>query len=112
ARNLECLRLNGRLVQIGLMGGARATLNLTPVLHKRLTIVGSTLRARTPDEKGTIAKAVEREVWPLLARGDGKPVVDGTFPLEHAADAHRALESGRVIGKVVLTLGTTGPAGR
>jgi putative PIG3 family NAD(P)H quinone oxidoreductase len=101
-RNIDCLRLNGRLVQIGLMGGPRASLNLTPVLHKRLTIVGSTLRARTPDEKGTIAKAVEREIWPLLERGDVRPVVQATFPLERAAGAHDALESGHVIGKVVL----------
>jgi putative PIG3 family NAD(P)H quinone oxidoreductase len=102
SRNIECLRLNGRLVQIGLMGGSRASLNLTPVLHKRLTIVGSTLRARTPDEKGTIAKAVEREVWPLLERGDVRPAVHATFPLERAAEAHHILESGQVIGKVVL----------
>jgi NADPH:quinone reductase len=102
-RNLECLRLNGRLVQIGLMGGPRATVNLTPVLHKRLTITGSTLRARTADEKGAIARAVEQSVWPLLARGEVRPVVHATFPLSHAADAHHALESGHVIGKVVLT---------
>jgi len=103
-RNIESLGLNGRLVQIGLMGGARATVNLTAVLQKRLTITGSTLRARTPDQKGAIARAVEKAVWPLLARGEVQPIVHMTFPLERAAEAHEALESGRVIGKVVLKL--------
>jgi putative PIG3 family NAD(P)H quinone oxidoreductase len=103
-RNLECLKLNGRLVQIGLIGGARASLNLTMVLQKRLTITGSTLRARTPDEKGAIAKAVEAAVWPLLERRQVRPVVHRTFPLDRAAEAHAALESGEVIGKVVLTI--------
>jgi putative PIG3 family NAD(P)H quinone oxidoreductase len=103
-RNIECLRLNGRLVQIGLMSGPRASLNLTPVLYKRLTIVGSTLRARTPDEKGAIANAVQREIWPLLERGDVRPVVHATFPLDRAGEAHHALESGQVIGKVVLKM--------
>jgi putative PIG3 family NAD(P)H quinone oxidoreductase len=101
-RNIESLRLNGRLVQIGLMGGARGSLNLTAVLHKRLTITGSTLRARTVEEKGAIAGAVERAVWPLLERGDVRPIVHATFPMSRAADAHGELESGRVIGKVVL----------
>jgi NADPH:quinone reductase len=103
-RNLECLRLNGRLVQIGLMGGPRAAINLTPVLQKRLTITGSTLRARTADEKGAIARAVERAVWPLLERGDVRPIVHAVFPLARAAEAHQALESGQVIGKVVLKM--------
>src|SRR5207237_3339528 len=101
-RNLECLRMNGRLVQIGLLGGARATLNLSLILQKRLTITGSTLRARTPCEKGAIARALESNVWPLIARGDVRPIVYSTYPLAHAAEAHRALESGRVIGKLVL----------
>lgn len=101
-RNLECLRLNGRLVQIGLLGGARATLNLSLILQKRLTITGSTLRARTPQEKGLIARALESHVWPLIARGLVRPIVHGLFPLAQAADAHRELESGRVIGKLVL----------
>lgn len=102
SRNLECLRMNGRLVQIGLLGGARAALNLSPILQKRLTITGSTLRARTPDEKGAIALALHEAVWPLLERGEVRPIVDKVFPLERAADAHRALEAGEVIGKVVL----------
>ena len=81
-RNLECLALNGRLVQIGLMGGAHASVNLRLILQKRLAILGSTLRARTPDEKGVIAKAVRRAVWPLLSRGEVRPVIHRTFALD------------------------------
>jgi NADPH2:quinone reductase len=106
SRNIECLAMNGRLVQIGLMGGSRAQVNLTPLLQRRLTITGSTLRARTIEEKGAVAREVEKNVWPLLDGGEVKPVVHATFPLERAADAHRLLESGEVIGKIVLTAGS------
>jgi putative PIG3 family NAD(P)H quinone oxidoreductase len=102
ARNLECLARDGRLVQIGLIGGETATISLRQVLLKRLTITGSTLRIRSPREKGAIAAALERDVWPLLASGVVRPVIDATFPLAEAAAAHRRLESGEVIGKVVL----------
>jgi NADPH2:quinone reductase len=101
-RNLECLRLNGRLVQIGLIASSKSTLDLRPVLQRRLTITGSTLRPRTPAEKGAIARALEREVWPLLERGEVKPIVYAEFPLARAADAHRELEAGNVIGKLIL----------
>lgn len=104
-RNLACLARDGRLVQIGLMGGAGATISLRRILLKRLTITGSTLRIRPPAEKGAIAAALEREVWPLLESGRVKPVVDATFPLAQAPDAHARLESGSVIGKVVLVTG-------
>jgi NADPH2:quinone reductase len=103
ARNIDCLAINGRLVQIGLIGGSRAQMNLTPILQRRLTLTGSTLRARTVEEKGALARAVEQHVWPLLDSGTVKPVVHATFPLARAADAHRLLESGEVIGKIVLT---------
>ena len=103
ARNLECLARDGRLVQIGLMGGSDAAISLRPILLRRLTITGSTLRIRTPEEKGAIALSLEREVWPLFESGRIKPVIAATFPLAQAADAHRALEAG-VIGKVVLVL--------
>lgn len=102
AKNLDCLARDGRLVQIATLGGPTAEIPLLPILVKRLTITGSTLRARTPAEKGAIAAALEREVWPLLANGRVKPVIHATFPLEQAADAHRLLESGEVIGKIVL----------
>jgi putative PIG3 family NAD(P)H quinone oxidoreductase len=102
-KNLECLARDGRLVQIGLMGGADAAISLRPILLRRLTITGSTLRIRTPEEKGAIAAALEKEVWPLLP-GRCKPVVARTFTLADAADAHRTLEAGDVIGKIVLTV--------
>ncbi len=101
-RNIECLRLNGRLIQIGLLGGARAELNLSALLQKRLTLTGSTLRARTPAEKGDIATALHAHVWPLIESGRVRPVVSAVYPLERAADAHRDLEDGRIVGKAVL----------
>jgi NADPH:quinone reductase-like Zn-dependent oxidoreductase len=89
-------------VEIGLMGGASAELPLRTLLVRHLTITGSTLRPRSAEEKGTIAAALEREAWPLLAAGRVRPIVDSAFPLEEAARAHARLESGAVIGKVVL----------
>jgi NADPH2:quinone reductase len=103
-RNLQALGTNGRLVQIGLIGGSTSTIDLRLVLQKRLTITGSTLRPRTPSEKGAIARELERRVWPLLAKGSVRPILFADFPLERAADAHRLLESGEVIGKVVLVM--------
>ena len=102
ARNLECLARDGRLVQIGLMGGSTAEIPMRMILLKRLTITGSTLRIRTPAEKGVIARALEREVWPLLASGRIRPRVDTVLPLAEAAEAHRRLEAGEITGKVVL----------
>ena len=104
AKNLDCLARDGRLVQIGLMGGADTSISLRPILLKRLTLTGSTLRIRTPAEKGAIAAALEREVWPLLESGRVKPVISATYPLQRAAEAHRNLESRAVIGKIVLTI--------
>lgn len=102
ARNLACLALDGRLVQIGLLGGAKSTINLAVVMQKRATITGSVLRPRTPAEKGRIARALEEHVWPRLGRGDVRPIVAAALPLDRAAEAHRMLEAGEVIGKVVL----------
>lgn len=102
ARNLDCLARDGRLVQVGVMEGEEATISLRQMLLRRLTITASTLRIRTREEKGAIAAALEREVWPLLESGAVKPVIGATFPLADAAGAHRELESGRVIGKIVL----------
>jgi putative PIG3 family NAD(P)H quinone oxidoreductase len=103
-RNIECLRLHGRLLQIGLMGGSRSHINLRPVLQHRLTLTGSTLRPRTVEEKGAIARELEEKVWPLIERGEVRPAVHATFPLREAAAAHRLLESGAVVGKIVLTV--------
>ena len=104
-RNVECLRLHGRLVQVGLIGGPKAQVDLRRVLNQRLTITGSTLRPRTVEEKGAIAAELESHVWPLLESGEIRPAVHATLPLDRAADAHRLLESGDVVGKVVLSVG-------
>jgi NADPH2:quinone reductase len=72
------------------------------VMRRRLTITGSTLRPRTPAEKGSIAAALESRVWPLIASGAVRPVIHATFPLERAADAHRMMEASEHIGKIVL----------
>jgi NADPH2:quinone reductase len=101
-RNIDILALEGRLVQIGLQGGSTAQLNMAPLLSKRLTITASTLRARSVDEKGALAADVRSNVWPLLESGAVKPIIYTTFPLRAAADAHRLLESGQHIGKIVL----------
>lgn len=103
-RNIDCLRLHGRLLQVGLIGGPRAQINLRQILQNRLTLTGSTLRPRTVAEKGSIARELEEKVWPLLERGEVRPLVHATFPLRDAAEAHRLLESGEVVGKLVLTM--------
>ncbi len=101
-RNLECLAMHGRLAQIGLQGGVRAEINLAMVMHRRLVITGSTLRPRSVEEKGAIARDLESKVWPWLATRQVVPVIYRTFPLDQASDAHRLLESGEVVGKIVL----------
>jgi putative PIG3 family NAD(P)H quinone oxidoreductase len=103
-RNIECLAIDGRLVQIGLLGGARSAIDLGRLMRKRLTLTGSTLRIRSVAEKGAIARELETHVWPLLTAGKVAPVIHATLPLTHAADAHRMLEAGEVIGKLVLTV--------
>jgi NADPH2:quinone reductase len=109
ARNFEALSVDGRLVQIGLQGGTSTTINLATLMQRRLTITGSTLRSRSVAEKAAIAREVEQHVWPLLSSGIVAPVIDRTLPLEEAAEAHRLLESGDIIGKIVLTVGATTP---
>jgi NADPH2:quinone reductase len=104
ARNLDCLAVDGRLVQIAFLKGARAEVNLAPILQRRLVITGSTLRPRTVQEKGAIAWALHGSVWPMLERGTVRPVVHATFPLAQAAEAHRLMESRGHVGKIVLTL--------
>jgi len=104
-RNIDALAVDGRLVQIGTLGGAKAEINMIPVLQRRLTITGSTLRARGVAEKGAIAAALRERVWPLLELRRVAPVIEATFPLERAAEAHRVMEGGGHIGKLVLTTG-------
>ena len=103
-RNLELLAADGRLVQIALIGGAKAQINMAAVLQRRLTVTGSTLRPRSVAEKGAIADALRERVWPLLESGAIAPVIFQTFPLRDAASAHRVMESGAHIGKLVLTV--------
>lgn len=103
ARNLTVLGRDGRLVQIAVLEGARAELDLSVIMRKRLIVTGSHLRPRSVAEKGAIARALRAEVWPLLAAGRVRPVVYRTVPLADAAEAHRLMESGAQIGKIVLT---------
>ncbi|HET6363264.1 MAG TPA: NAD(P)H-quinone oxidoreductase [Gemmatimonadota bacterium] len=104
ARHLAILAPEGRLVLIAFLEGREATLDLWPVMGKRLTVTGSTLRPRSPAEKGAIARALEAEVWPLIESGRVRPRIDATFPLEEAAEAHRRLESRLHVGKIVLVV--------
>lgn len=103
-RNLKALAVEGRLVQIAFLQGSRVEVDLLPIMLKRLTVTGSTLRARPVEEKGRIAKALHEKVWPMLESGLVAPVLFKTFPLAEAAEAHRLMESSRHIGKLVLTL--------
>jgi putative PIG3 family NAD(P)H quinone oxidoreductase len=105
ARNLSALATDGRLVQIGVQSGeTTVSVDLWRILSRRLTLTGSTLRSRSVEEKGQIAAALRREVWPLLESGAVKPVIFRTFPLRDAAAAHRLMESSGHIGKIVLTV--------
>jgi NADPH2:quinone reductase len=103
-RNLASLALEGRLVQIAFLKGPRAEIDLMALMHRRLTLTGSTLRVRSIEEKGRIARAVHENVWPLIEKGEVRPVLHATFPLAAAAEAHRVLESGTHVGKIVLTV--------
>jgi len=103
ARNVDALAPGGRLVVIGLQGGARAELDLGLLLRKRAAVIAASLRARPAAEKATIVAAVREHVWPLIESGRVRPIVHGTYPLVAAADAHRELEASTHIGKVLLT---------
>lgn len=101
-RNLQALAVEGRLVQIAWLQGPKVQANFMALMLKRLTWTGSTLRPRSVEQKGEIAKALEAKVLPLLAQGRCKPLVHATFPLADAAGAHRLMESSQHIGKIVL----------
>ena len=104
-RNVDVLAVEGRLVEIATLHGMKAELNIQTIMQRRLTVTGSTLRARPVAEKGAIARAVREHVWPLVESGAVTPIVFKTFPLRDAAAAHRLMESGEHIGKIVLTIG-------
>ena len=103
-RNYEAAAVEGRVVQIAFQGSPKAMVDFRRIMLKRLTHTGSTLRARSVEHKGAIARAVEQHVLPLIAAGRVKPVIDSTFALGEAALAHARMESGAHIGKIVLTL--------
>jgi NADPH2:quinone reductase len=103
-RNIKALGPDGRHVSIAFLGGSKAEVNFMPVMLKRLTLTGSTLRPLPIKRKGEIARALQETVWPLIASGEIAPVVHATFPLDQAAEAHRLMESSQHIGKIVLLL--------
>jgi NADPH:quinone reductase len=103
-RNYEAAAVEGRIVQIAFQGSPRAQVDFRRLMLKRLHHTGSTLRARSVADKAAIARAVEDKVLPLLAAGRVRPVIDSTFPLAKAADAHARMETSAHIGKIVLTV--------
>ncbi len=102
SKNLQALAPEGRLVQIATLAGSDVELSLRQVMQRRLSITGSTLRSRTVEEKGRIAQSLEREIWPLVAKGQIKPIIQAALPWHQAVEAHRTLESGQHVGKIVL----------
>ena len=102
ARNIRALAMDGRLAMIAFLGGPKAEINFAQIMAKRITVTGSTLRPRSIQDKAVIAEALREIVWPMIEAGRIAPVMDSTFPLEKAADAHRRIESSGHIGKIVL----------
>jgi len=102
-RNLKSLAVEGRIVQIALQGGPKVQMNLLPIMLKRLTLTGSTLRPRTVAQKAMIAHSLREKVWPLLEAEKVRPIIHATFPLAEASEAHRMMESSQHIGKIVLS---------
>jgi putative PIG3 family NAD(P)H quinone oxidoreductase len=103
-RNLACLADDGRHVSIAAQRGPKVELALWDVMRRRLTLTGSTLRARSVEFKTLLAEEIERTVWPEVEQGRFRPVIDSLFPLDQAAEAHRRMESGEHVGKIVLTV--------
>ena len=106
-RNLDALAADGRLVIIGMQGGVKGELNIGKLVGKRLQVIGTALRARPvdgPHGKGAIVAAVVESVWPMIADGRVRPVIGARFPLAEAQEAHRALATGEVSGKILLTV--------
>jgi len=102
ARNIRALAMDGRLAMIAFLGGPKAEINFAQIMAKRITVTGSTLRPRSIQDKAVIAEALREIVWPMIEAGRIAPVMDSTFTLEQAADAHRRIESSGHIGKIVL----------
>jgi NADPH:quinone reductase len=104
-KHLNLLATGGRLVHIATSHGSEVTADLRAIMLKRLLITGSTLRSRSVEEKSSLVRAVEQELWPLFASGRLRPIVDSVFPLDRAADAHRLMGSGQHTGKILLGMG-------
>jgi NADPH:quinone reductase-like Zn-dependent oxidoreductase len=104
-RNLACLAEEGRHVSIAVQRGPTAEISVWDVMRRRLVITGSTLRARPAEFKAALADELRREVWPHLEAGSIRPVIHAVFPLAEAAEAHRLMESGGHVGKIVLEMG-------
>jgi len=103
-RDLKAAALEGRIVQIAFLKGSKVELDLMRLMLRRLTLTGSTLRVQSADAKARMAKAIEERIWPLIAEGKFKPVIDSTFPLSDASAAHRRIDSPEHIGKIVLVV--------
>jgi NADPH:quinone reductase len=101
-KNVRCLALEGRLVQIAFLQTSKVELDFMPMMLKRLTLTGSTLRPRSVEQKAAIARELHEKVWPLLEAGTVRPIVHKIFPLEEAAEGHRLMESSQHIGKIML----------
>ncbi len=108
ARNIAALAVNGRLVVIGMQGGTKAELDLGALMGKRAAVLATSLRARPPAEKAAIVASVREHVWPLLESGAVRPVVDRVLPLADAAEAHRVVEAGEHVGKVLARPAVSG----
>ena len=104
ARNIKAAAPDGRIVNIAFLSGSKVELDFTPVMLKRLTLTGSTLRARSDETKAALAQALESRVWPLLSNGQITPLIAAQLPLAEASAAHELMESSQHIGKIVLTL--------
>lgn len=104
SRNIKCLAVEGRIVIIATQGGIKTELNILPIMIKRLTITGSTLRPRTVEQKAEIAEELREHAWPLLENLTVKPIVDSVFSMNQVREAHQRLESGSHIGKVILKM--------
>ncbi len=103
-RDLKAAALEGRIVQIAFLKGSKVELDLMRLMLRRLTLTGSTLRVQSAEAKARVAKAIEERIWPLIAEGKFRPVIDSTFPLEDAAAAHRRIDDPAHIGKIVLAV--------
>ncbi len=104
ARNLDVLALDGRLVVIGMQGGAKAELNLGALLYKRGSIIATSLRGRPAEQKARVCTGVAREVWPAVTGGGICPIIEQVLPLERAGEAHAAMDATGHAGKIVLTI--------